>query len=137
MDVNIDTRRFHGTMVPMPKPLPVLDPMPTAAACCAPLATEPLSVEDAQQLATRLKALADPGRLRLVSLLLAAQAQEACTCDLTEPLGLSQPTVSHHLKKLAEAGIVVGERRGVWTYYRVDPNALSALAQILLSPSAT
>ena len=136
MVVNIDIRRFRGIMVPMPKPLPVLDPVPTAAACCAPLATAPLGIENAQQLATRLKALADPGRLRLVSLLLAAPAQEACTCDLTEPLGLSQPTVSHHLKRLAEAGIVVAERRRGWTYYRVDPNALSALAQVLLSPQA-
>jgi ArsR family transcriptional regulator, arsenate/arsenite/antimonite-responsive transcriptional repressor len=120
----------------MPKPLPVLDPVPTAAACCAPLATAPLGAKEAQELATRLKALADPARLRLVSLLLAAPAQEACTCDLTQPLGLSQPTVSHHLKKLAEAGIVVGERRRGWTYYRVDPNALSALAHVLLSPLA-
>jgi ArsR family transcriptional regulator len=124
-------------MVPMPKPLPVLNPVPTAAACCAPLATAPLGADDAQELATRLKALADPARLRLVSLLLAAPAQEACTCDLTEPLGLSQPTVSHHLKKLAEAGIVIGQRRGGWTYYRVDPNALNTLAHVLLSPQAT
>jgi ArsR family transcriptional regulator, arsenate/arsenite/antimonite-responsive transcriptional repressor len=136
MAVNIDVCRFHGIMVPMPKPLPVLDPVLTAAACCAPLATAPLGAAEAQELATRLKALADPGRLRLVSLLLAAPAQEACTCDLTEPLGLSQPTVSHHLKKLAEAGIVVAERRRGWTFYRVDPNALGALGQVLLSPQA-
>jgi ArsR family transcriptional regulator len=127
---------FAATMESMPKPLPVLDPVPTAAVCCAPLASTPLGADEARLLATRLKALADPGRLRLVSLLLAAQGQEACTCDLTEPLGLSQPTVSHHLKKLADAGIVIGERRGGWTYYRVDPNALSALAQILLQPPA-
>lgn len=118
----------------MPKPLPLLDPIVDAAGCCAPLSQAPLSSGDAQLLATRLKALAEPARLRLVSLLLAGANQEACTCELTEPLGLSQPTVSHHLKKLAAAGIVVGERRGVWTYYRVVPGALSALADVLLTP---
>jgi ArsR family transcriptional regulator len=127
---------FTGTMVGMPKPLPLLDPVSTASACCAPLAQAPLSAGDALQLATRLKALADPARIRLVSILLASDGQEACTCELTGPLGLSQPTVSHHLKKLAEAGLVTGERRGVWTYYRVVPNALSALAQVLLTPQA-
>ena len=118
----------------MPRPLPLLEPVPTADACCAPLAESPLAADEAQELAGRLKALADPARLRLVSLLLASEEQEACTCDLTEPLGLSQPTVSHHLKKLAEAGLVVGERRGVWTYYRVVPDALSALAGVLVAP---
>ena len=117
----------------MPKPLPLLDPVSTAASCCAPLSQAPLSAGDARQLATRLKALADPARLRLLSLLLASDGQEACTCELTQPLGLSQPTVSHHLKKLAEAGLITGERRGVWTYYRVVPDALSALAQVLLT----
>jgi ArsR family transcriptional regulator len=120
----------------MPKPLPLLDPITTASACCAPLSEALLTADDAQQLATRLKALADPARLRLVSILLASDGQEACTCELTEPLGLSQPTVSHHLKKLAEAGLITGERRGVWTYYRVVPQALSALAQVLLTPQA-
>jgi ArsR family transcriptional regulator len=109
----------------------VLEPVPSADACCAPLARSPLSAEEAQQLAIRLKAVADPARLRLVSLLLAGEGQEACTCDLTEPLGLSQPTVSHHLKKLTEAGIVTGERRGVWTYYRVVPAALRGIADVL------
>lgn len=121
-------------MVPVPKPLALLDPMTSLDDCCAALGESPLSAEDAQQVARRLKALADPGRLRLVSLLLASEGQEACTCDLTEPLGLSQPTVSHHLKKLAQAGIVVGERRGVWTYYRVVPDALRAIADVLVTP---
>jgi ArsR family transcriptional regulator, arsenate/arsenite/antimonite-responsive transcriptional repressor len=120
----------------MPKPLPLLDPVATAATCCSPLSQAPLSAGDAQQLATRLKALADPARLRLLSLLLAGDGQEACTCELTGPLGLSQPTVSHHLKKLSEAGLITGDRRGVWTYYRVVPDALSALAQVLLTPQA-
>lgn len=121
----------------MARPLPLLDPVPSADACCAPLARAPLSGTEAQQLATRLKAVADPTRLRLVSLLLAAEGQEACTCDLTDPLGLSQPTVSHHLKKLAEAGIVTGERRGAWTYYRVQPEALRGIAEVLTAGGAT
>jgi ArsR family transcriptional regulator len=99
-------------------------------ACCAPLAAEPLDADAAEQLAARLKALADPARLRLLSILLASE-DGACTCDLTEPLGLSQPTVSHHFKRLADAGLVVGERRGVWTYYRIVPGALGELADAL------
>ena len=102
---------------------------PTAS--CAPLAEAPLDQEQAENLAVRLKALADPGRLRLLSLLLAAPEGEACTCDLTEPLGLSQPTVSHHLKRLTDAGLVTGERRGSWTYYRVETDALAAAAEVL------
>jgi ArsR family transcriptional regulator len=120
---------------PVPKPLPVIQPAPSAIACCAPLTQAPLSAEQADELARRLKALADPARLRLVSLLLAAEGQEACTCDLTEPLGLTQPTVTHHLGKLAEAGLVVGERRGRWTYYRVAPAALADMAAVL-APAA-
>lgn len=115
----------------MPKPLPLLEPLPTAAACCAPLAESPLSAGEAQELATRLKALADPARLRLLSMLLASDGQEACTCDVTEPLNLSQPTVSHHFKTLAAAGLVVGERRGTWTWYRVVPGALAGIARVL------
>jgi len=109
--------------------LPVIEV--DTGACCAPLAEAALSVDDAKVLAQRLKAVADPHRLRLVSLLLAAPSGEACTCDLTEPLGLSQPTVSHHLKKLLEAGLVTAERRGVWTYYAVVPEALATLASTL------
>jgi len=111
--------------------LALLDP-----ACCTPLGQAPLGQGRAEQLARRLKALADPGRLRLLSLLMAAPEGEACTCDLTEPLGLAQPTVTHHLKKLAEAGLVVGERRGQWTYYRVQPEAMADTARAL-APAAT
>ena len=110
--------------------LPVLEPVPTAEVC-APLRSAPLSVEDATQLSMRLKALADPARLRLVSLLLVSKNGELCTCDVTEPLGLSQPTISHHFRKLAEAGLVTGERRGTWTYYRIVPQALAALAAVI------
>ena len=104
--------------------------------CCQPLTEAPLEAADAEVLAEVLSALADPARLRLLSLLAAAPNGECCGCDLTGPLDLSQPTVSHHLKKLAEAGLITGERRGVWTYYRVVPDALSALAQVLLTPQA-
>jgi ArsR family transcriptional regulator, arsenate/arsenite/antimonite-responsive transcriptional repressor len=115
--------------------LPVLEPVPTAEVC-APLRSAPLSVEDATQLSMRLKALADPARLRLVSLLLVSENGELCTCDVTEPLGLSQPTISHHFRKLTEAGLVTGERRGTWTYYRIVPQALAALAAVI-SPNTS
>jgi ArsR family transcriptional regulator, arsenate/arsenite/antimonite-responsive transcriptional repressor len=119
----------------MAKPLPLLDLSPTAAICCAPLAEAALTAGEAVALAARMKALADPARLRLLSILLANENQQACTCDLTGPLGLSQPTVTHHLHKLHEAGLVTAERRGVWTYYRVLPEALGALAAVL-TPTA-
>lgn len=115
----------------MPRLLPLLDPVLTASDCCTPIAEAPLSTVEAAELAVRLKALADPSRLRLLSLLLASEGQEACTCDLTEPLRLSQPTVSHHFKVLAAAGLVVGDRRGSWTYYRVVPEALAGIARVL------
>jgi ArsR family transcriptional regulator, arsenate/arsenite/antimonite-responsive transcriptional repressor len=130
----IDDDRCRGTLDGMPK-LPVRETVPTAQVCSAPL-TSPLSVEDAARLSMRLKALADPARLRLVSLLLASESGELCTCDVTLPLGLSQPTVSHHFKKLTEAGLVIGERRGTWTYYRIVPEALAALAAGI-SPATT
>ena len=116
----------------MPKPLPVIESLPAAGACCAPLTTAPLSVDQAEQLAVRLKALADPNRLRILSLMLAGPDLEACTCDLTEPLGLTQPTVTHHLRKLAAVGLVVADRRvGNFTYYRVVTAALSDVAGLL------
>ena len=120
----------------MPKQLPVIAPVSSAAACCAPLTAAPLSSEQAGQLAGRLKALADPTRLRLLSLMLANPGLEACTCDLTGPLELTQPTVTHHLRKLADAGLVVPDRRaGNFTYYRVVSDALGELAG-LLAPGA-
>ena len=103
---------------------------PAAAVCCSPLQREPLSAQDAQTLARTVKALADPTRLRLVSLV-AAHGGEACVCDLTEPVGLSQPTVSHHLKVLVDAGLMSRDKRGVWAYYALVPGALDALARVL------
>lgn len=106
----------------MPKPSPVTETMPVAEACCAPLTTAPLSADQAEQLAVRLKALADPTRLRMLSLMLAGPGLEACTCDLTEALDLTQPTVTHHLRKLTGVGLVVADRGvGNFTYYRVVP----------------
>lgn len=124
----IDLPCHHGLV---PKPLPLLEPVLSADACCTPLTSAPLTTGEAEALSARLKAVADPVRLRLLSIVLASQDMEACTCDLTEPLGLSQPTVSHHLRKLAAAGLVVGERRGTWTYYRAMPEALTGLAAVL------
>lgn len=116
----------------MPKPLPLIEPVVAADACCTPLPAAPMPVEEAAELAERLKALADPARLRVLSLLMASETGEACTCDLVEPLGLSQPTVTHHLRRLERAGLVGAERRGRWTYYRAEPDALAALTRVLV-----
>jgi ArsR family transcriptional regulator, arsenate/arsenite/antimonite-responsive transcriptional repressor len=102
--------------------------------CCAPLLREPITADQAAGLARTLKALADPTRLRLVSMVAAHQGGEACVCDLTEPLGLTQPTVSHHLKILVEAGIFTRDKRGVWAYYALVPAAMAALATLLTPP---
>jgi ArsR family transcriptional regulator len=99
--------------------------------CCAPLVREPLTAEGAVTLARTLKALADPARLRLLSLVASHEGGEACVCDLTEPVGLSQPTVSHHLKVLVDAGLLTREKRGVWAYYTLVADALNALAAVL------
>jgi ArsR family transcriptional regulator len=96
-------------------------------ACCSPVFDAPLGEEDAVTLADGFKALADPARLRLLSLIAARPAGEACACDLVEPLGRSQPTVSHHLKVLFEAGLVTRERRGTWVWYSVVEERLADL----------
>ena len=101
------------------------------ALCCAPLTRDPISREDAERVAPLLKAIADPVRLRLLSLVAAGADGEACVCDLNEAFDLSQPTISHHLKVLHEAGLLDREKRGVWVHYRVRPEALSALATLL------
>ena len=106
-------------------------PLPLTTACCAPLVRRPLSAGEAGDLSRALKAIADPARLRLLSLVAAHAGGEACVCDLTEPLGLSQPTVSHHLKVLVDAGLLSRDKRGVWAYYALVPGALDALAGVL------
>jgi ArsR family transcriptional regulator len=98
------------------------------ADCCAPL-TSSLSEVQATDLARVFAALADPVRLRLLSIV--ASQEEVCSCELLEPLGKSQPTVSHHTKALAEAGLIVGEKRGKWTWWRIVPERLEALSQVL------
>ena len=109
--------------------LPLIDG--GAGPCCPPLSSAPLSEADAEVLADRLKALADPARLRLMSLVLASEAGEGCICDLTDPVGLSQPTVSHHMKVLVDAGLLEREKRGRWAYFRAVPGAMDALASVL------
>jgi ArsR family transcriptional regulator, arsenate/arsenite/antimonite-responsive transcriptional repressor len=99
--------------------------------CCSPLVRQPLSAAEAEQLAGVLKAVADPTRLRLLSLVAAHEGGEACVCDLTAPVGLTQPTVSHHLKVLVDAGLLVRDKRGVWSFYTLVPEALSALATVI------
>jgi ArsR family transcriptional regulator len=99
------------------------------AECCAPLAAAGMSGEDAATTAEVFKALADPNRIRIVNLLANAEGP-VCVCDLTPQLGLSQPTVSFHLKKLATAGLLRREQRGVWAYYSIDRSALDRLATV-------
>jgi ArsR family transcriptional regulator, arsenate/arsenite/antimonite-responsive transcriptional repressor len=102
---------------------------------CSPLVREPLTAAAALELAGVFKALADPVRLRLFSLIASHAAGEACACDLTGEFEVSQPTISHHLKVLREAGLLTAERRASWVYYRVVPEALAALATVLGAPA--
>jgi len=109
---------------------------PAAAAelCCVPSQCEEiLQLEEAELLALRFKALSDPSRLRILSIVSASEAAETCVCDLSEPLELKQPTVSHHLKILVDAGILHREKRGVWAYFSVVPGALESLGASLVA----
>jgi len=98
--------------------------------CCPSGLTEPIDRESAEELASLLKAVADPARLQLLSLISAAESGEACACDLTEPLGLTQPTVSHHLKVLTDAGLITRERRGTWAWFSVVPERIAQIAAV-------
>ncbi len=102
-----------------------------AAACCAPLQREPLTADAAVRVAPLLKALAEPVRLRLMSLVASHADGEACDCDLLSAFDLSQPTISHHLKVLHEVGLLDRSKRGVWVYYKVRPEALADVAALL------
>jgi len=117
----------------MSKSLMLLD-LPGATACCAPLSGAALSSEQADQIAPLLKALADPVRLRLMSLVASHPGGEACVCDLTGAFDLSQPTISHHLKVLHDCGLLDREKRGVWVYYRAQTQALANLGTLIGSP---
>ena len=116
---HIDGCQYGGVK----KSLPVLE-------CCS-VTEAPLSRRDAERAAAALKVIADPARLRLLSLIAAQPDREACTCDLITPLGLTQPTVTHHLRVLHQAGLLDRERRGTWTYYRIVPATLKTLRDIL------
>jgi len=107
--------------------LPVRD----VTACCSPLTGEVIDQSNAVSLASSLRALADPARLRILSMVAAHADAEACVCDLTEPLGLQQSTVSHHLKILVDAGYLTRSKRGTWAYYRLVPGALDGVAALL------
>ena len=106
----------------------------TIEACCQPLLAGALTEDEAEELAAAFKVLADPARLRLLSLVAAAPAGEACACDLTEPLGRTQPTVSHHLSVLVDAGLLTREKRGKWAWFRPVPERLAVLRDALRTP---
>ncbi len=108
-------------------------PMPKIAPCCPPVLHAALAPRHAEELAKTLKALADPVRLRVLSFIAAQPGAEACVCHVIEPVGLSQPTVSHHLKVLHVAGILEREKRGAWVYYRVVPERLEAVRAALVT----
>src|SRR3954465_14100626 len=112
---------------------PMSDPL---AACCTPLTGTPMSAAQAEQVAPLLKALADPVRLRLVSLIAASAGGEACVCDLNDAFDLTQATISHHLKVLHSAGVLDRDKRGVWVYYAVRPAALTSVATLFDTTSS-
>lgn len=112
--------------------MPVAElPLTDTGACCGTSDREPISAAAADSLSRTLKAIADPTRLRLVSIVASSSEGAVCVCDLTEPVGLSQPTVSHHLKVLVEAGILAREKRGTWAYFSVVPGSIVSLAGTL------
>jgi len=133
-NINLCQYRYMSKSL-APEPPALLDPARTAA-CCPPLSSEPLSGEQAAQVAPLLKALADPVRLRLMSLIASHPGGEACVCDLTGAFDLSQPTISHHLKVLHETGLIDRDKRGVWVFYRARTEALASLAALIGTPPA-
>ena len=104
--------------------------------CCAPLAREPLPQAGADELAPRFKALADPMRLRLLSLIACHEGGESCVCDLLDAFDVTAPSVSYHLKILREAGLISSERRGTWVYYRVNPETMTRMSAVLVPPAS-
>ena len=112
------------------KLLPVIQP--DAGECCAPLACEPLPEAGAQELAVLFKAVADPVRLRLLSLIACHEGGESCVCDLTDAFDVTGPAVSYHLRILREAGLISSERRGTWVYYRVNPGVMARMSAVLV-----
>ena len=106
-------------------------PLTEGVECCPPLVRRPLSADQAVELAGVFRAMGDPVRLRLLSLIASHDGGEACVCDLSEVFELTGPTISHHLKVLREAGLITGDRRGTWIYYRVRPDALRLASEVL------
>ncbi|KRF20676.1 ArsR family transcriptional regulator [Nocardioides sp. Soil797] len=102
-----------------------------SAGCCSPLVSEPLGKDESREFSQIFKALGDPVRLRLFSLIASHEGGEACVCDLTDAFDLSGPTISHHLKSLKLAGLVDAERRGTWVYYRVRPDRLELIGNLV------
>jgi ArsR family transcriptional regulator len=115
------------------KLLPVLEPVATE--CCPPLAREPLSLGGAEELAALFKAVADPVRLRLLSLIACHPGGESCVCDLTPAFDMTAPSISYHLKILREAGLISSERRGTWVFYRVMPEMMARMSVVLAPPA--
>src|SRR5580704_16766186 len=116
------------------KLLPVIQS--DAGECCAPLAREPLPQAGAEELAPLFKAVADPVRLRLLSLIACHDGGESCVCDLLEAFDMTAPSVSYHLKILREAGLISSERRGTWVYYRVNPDVMTRMSAVLVPQPA-
>jgi ArsR family transcriptional regulator len=114
----------------------LLAELPTVVGCCSPLVREPLTAPQAVELSRLFKAMGDPVRLRLLSLIASHDGGEACVCDLTGVFDLTGPTISHHLKVLREAGLISGERRGTWIYYRSHPKVLAHMSAVLV-PAGT
>ncbi|MEU5287977.1 metalloregulator ArsR/SmtB family transcription factor [Streptomyces sp. NPDC020755] len=119
------------------KVLPLIEPPGGRGVvpCCPPLTERPMTADEAQTAARMFKALGDPVRLRLFSAVASHEGGEACVCDISD-VGVSQPTVSHHLKKLKEAGLLTSERRGTWVYYRVESSVLAGMGRLLTQPAA-
>ena len=115
------------------KLLPVLDAA-DGGVCCPPLACEPLSPAGADELAVMFKAVADPVRLRLLSMIACHPGGESCVCDLTPAFDMTAPSISYHLKILREAGLITSERRGTWVYYRVEPGVMARMSAVLAPP---
>lgn len=113
---------------------PTREPLALLESCCSPVIGQVLGQAEAEKLARALKAVADPARLRLISIVAASGTGEVCVCDFTGPVGLSQPTVSHHLKVLVDAGVLSREQRGKWAYYRLVPEALDTLGRLITVP---
>jgi ArsR family transcriptional regulator len=127
--IHINERQYER----VPNPVLMLKPA-EAVACCSPLSARPMTRQQAQQIAPLLKALADPVRLRLMSLVASQAGGEACVCDLNDAFDLTQPTISHHLKVLHDSGLLDREKRGVWVYYRARTEALASLGALIGCP---